>query len=279
MKVHRHWARETARVETSARSFEIACYGSSPTSLDEARREAAAVAARAADAIRSERPRTTYPYARGPLREELIEEIADGGRLQAAITRNGYGSLVLNAAGALFADIDYPASSRSLWTWLRGLFGGTTRNEDEAILERVHGVAEAHAGMGLRLYRTANGYRCLATHRLYEPGSAEAQALLEELGSDPLYIRLCRAQESFRARLTPKPWRCASRTPPSRYPFDSPEQEHRYREWQADYERSIRSYGTCAFIGSFGSALVHPEVARILELHDRVACRGEAPLA
>ncbi len=279
MKIHRHWARESARVETPERSFEIACYGGSPTRLDEARREAAAVAARTADAIRAGRPRGQYPYARGPLREELVEELVDGDRLQAAVTRNGYGSLVLNAAGALFADIDYAGSGVSLWERLRGLFTGRRADPDTAILERAHAVTERHPGMGLRLYRTAAGYRGLATHKVYEPDGAEAQALLEELGADRLYIRLCKGQQSFRARLTPKPWRCGSDAPPSRYPWDTPEQERRYRDWQADYERTIRGYSTCALIGTFGSGLVHPEVGRVLDLHDRIACHGDAPLA
>jgi hypothetical protein len=279
MKFNRHWARATAAVETPERSFEIECYGGSATSLDEARREAAAVAARTAEAIRAGKPRGDYPYARGPLREEVLDELTDGGRLQAVVTRNAYGATVLNAAGVLFADIDYPARSFSLWKWIRGLFGGAKEDPDEPILSRVHEYAQQNPSVGLRLYRTANGYRCLATHRLFEPGSPEAQALLEALGSDPLYIRLCRAQESFRARLTPKFWRCGSAGPPARYPWRSLEEERKYRDWQAAYERRIRDFSTCALIGSFGGPLVHGEVSRVLDLHDRLACNGDAPLA
>ena len=279
MKFYRHWARATATVETPKRNLEITCFGGSPTSLDDAKREAAAVAARVGDAIRAGKTRGDYPYARGPLREEVLEEVVEQDRTLAVVTRNAYGSMVLNAAGALFADIDYPAQQFSLWKWIRGVLGGSKEDKDAPILERVHDYAEQNSGVGLRLYRTANGYRCLATHRLFDPSSAEAQDLLEALGSDPLYIRLCRGQESFRARLTPKFWRCGGDRPPARYPWAGTEQERQYRQWQTDYEGTIRGFSTCALIGSFGSPLMHGEVRRVIDLHDRIACNGKAPLA
>ncbi|MAE96959.1 MAG: hypothetical protein CL910_20105 [Deltaproteobacteria bacterium] len=277
MKFFRHWARTTATVESPEGRFEITCYGGSETSLDDARREAAAVAERSATAIRAGKPRGDYPYARRPLREELLEELSEGGRVAAVTTRNAYGATVLNAAGALFADIDYP--ELPFWSRVRRLFSGSKESRDEPILSRVHTYAQQNPSVGLRLYRTAGGYRCLATHRTYEPGGAEAQGLLDALGSDPLYVRLCKAQESFRARLTPKFWRCGARRPPSRYPWSSLEEERAYRTWQADYEARIGGYATCALIGSFGSARIDREVQRVLDLHDRVACNGDAPLA
>lgn len=278
MKFHRHWASATARVETPDRNFEIVCYGGSATTLDDARAEAAAVAARAVDAIRSGKERGNYPYARGPLREEVLQQVLDGDRLQAVVTRNSYGSTVLNAAGVLFADIDYPPGP-SLWKVVRSWFGGPKADRDEIILARVHDYAESHPGVGFRLYRTANGYRCVATHRLYDPASDEASSLLEALGSDPLYVRLCRSQESFRARLSPKFWRCGASNPPPRYPWSRADGERRYREWQAGYEATCRSYSTCARIANFGSSMMDSEVRKILELHDEQACHGDAPLA
>ncbi|MCP3982745.1 MAG: hypothetical protein GY723_00055 [bacterium] len=277
MKFYRYWARSTATVETPERRFEIACFGGSETSLESARREAEAIAARAATAIRSGKPRGDYPYSRRPVREEFLEEISDGGRPQAVTTRNAYGATVLNSAGALFADIDYP--ERSFWSRLRGWFGGPKTGQDEPILARIDAYTQQHPRVGLRLYRTANGFRCLATHRVYEPGSRDATELLEALGSDPLYVRLCAAQQCFRARLTPKFWRCRAPRPPSRYPWASAEEERAYRAWQSDYEDRIRGYSTCAWVGSFGSPRIDREVQRILDLHDRVACNGDAPLA
>ncbi|MBW2240417.1 MAG: hypothetical protein JRH01_00390 [Deltaproteobacteria bacterium] len=277
MKFYRHWARATASVETPELRFEIACYGGSETSLEDARREAAAIASRAAAAIRSGKPRGEYPYSRGPVREELLDEISDGERLQAVTTRNAYGATVLNSAGALFADIDYPEVST--WSRFRSWFGGNKEGRDEAILTRVDAYTRQHPRAGLRLYRTANGFRCVATHRTYEPGSRDATELLEALGSDPLYVRLCTAQKCFRARLTPKFWRCSATRPPSRYPWASAEEERAYRMWQESYERQIRDYSTCALVGSFGSSRIDHEVGRILDLHDRIACNGDAPLA
>src|SRR5262249_25527086 len=45
--------------------------------------------------------------------EEVIEDI-DGGPMDAVVTRNYYGSLVLNAAHALFMDVDFAAPNPEL---------------------------------------------------------------------------------------------------------------------------------------------------------------------
>ncbi|HYR09724.1 MAG TPA: hypothetical protein VEQ60_18255, partial [Longimicrobium sp.] len=59
-----------------------------------------------------------YAYGDRPLREEVITEFAGGAAgaavdaPEAAITRNSYGALVLNAARAFFIDVDVDASDR-----------------------------------------------------------------------------------------------------------------------------------------------------------------------
>jgi hypothetical protein len=58
----------------------------------------------------------------------------------------------------------------------------------------------------------------LAVHDLFDPTSAITLAALRELGSDPKYVQLAKAQECFRARLTPKPWRCGVRQSSRVYP-------------------------------------------------------------
>jgi hypothetical protein len=99
--------------------------------------------------------------------------------------------------------------------------------------------------LGLRVYRTLAGLRCLVTNVPFEPASPEAQSILRELRSDPLYTRLCQAQECFRARLTPKPWRCSAPPPPSRYPWLNVSAETRYRQWEQDYESLTEHYTGC----------------------------------
>lgn len=59
------------------------------------------------------------------------------------------------------------------------------------------------------------GTVCLFAFMRPQPGIGSW--LLTDFGSDPLYIRLCRLQESFRARLTPQPWRCRLQSLPVRF--------------------------------------------------------------
>jgi hypothetical protein len=129
---------------------------------------------------------------------------------------------------------------------------------------------------GFRAYRTRAGLRLLATHAPVEPlASLET---MTQLGADPLYVKLCKAQQSFRARLTPKPWRCEMRAPDVRWPFENEKLAQRFEEWRAEYARKSRGYATCSLIRTLGSAQVHPEAAEVMRVHDRRAV-GALPLA
>ena len=272
MKFFRYWAAATAKPD--GLDHPVHCFGGSNTSLEEARQNAEAVARRTASAIVSGSPPVGYGYLDRPLREEVVEVVPPGEEPPAAvITRNGYGALVLNTARVLFADIDYEPPG-----CLVSLFSRGRAKDDAEILERIRDIA-AEGELGLRIYRTANGFRVMVTNREFEPNSEEAVDLLSMFGSDPMYIKLCRAQESFRARLTPKFWRCDIRRPPPRIPWENEAQEQAYRRWEAEYEKKCEPYTTCALIGSFGEEKVHSAVEPVIAIHDQYACRGDLPLA
>jgi hypothetical protein len=280
VKFFKYWATGTAEVGTDEKPWVLRCYGGSDNSIDDALRSASAIAERAAAALRTGDERGAYQYADRALREEVLEEFAADERNYAVITRNSYGSLVLNCADALFADIDYqpPTFLESL----KALFSGRRAAQaarDAPIIRRVGDIAKAHGDLGVRLYRTANGFRCLVTSATYEPRSNEAESLLRDFGSDQLYVRLCHTQECFRARLTPKFWRCGAPRPPARIPWTSDAEERAYREWEAKYERCATEFSTCALVGSFGNPRVVPAIAPVVEIHDRLACRGDLELA
>ncbi len=274
-------------------SSEISCWGWSDTSVDDARRQAEARAARLAQALQSGAPPDHYAYGDHPLREEIVERIPiDGRDDQALITRNNYGVLVLNTARAMFIDLDFPPRPRggALGALLRRLFGRPPDDPERQGIERIGAWAERQGNLSLRIYRTFAGLRCLVTNQLFDPAQPETIALLTAAGSDPLYVRLCRTQTCFRARLTPKPWRCGSIMPPTRYPWineeqirlgsSSADQESRYRQWQSAYEQSSRPYATCRFLQQLGPATVHPEIQLLLALHDKfTGAESERPLA
>ena len=101
---------------------------------------------------------------------------------------------------------------------------------------------------------------------------------MSELGADPLYVQLCKRQQSFRARLTPKPWRCGARPVPSRWPFATAAEEGHFKEWLADYQGKAKAFSACSFLRHLGNATTHSDAAAIVDLHDRRAV-GARPLA
>jgi len=217
--------------------------------------------------------RGEYDYAERPLREEILQVVDE----RAVLTRNRYGAVVLNAAGLLVLDVDLPPASG--FQRLGRLFGKRDPAED-ALAKLRDGLRAAAPASAFRLYRTAAGLRALAIDREFEPASDETRTLMERTGTDPAFARLCRVQKSFRARLTPKPWRCACPNPPGEHPRAEEKSRERFAAWCERYARAIEPHATCRFLESVGERAVRPELAPLIELHDRVTRCGEPlPLA
>jgi hypothetical protein len=103
---------------------------------------------------------------------------------------------------------------------------------------------------------------------------------LNEFRADPLYVRLCRMQESFRARLTPKPWRMGIRKPPVQFPFDTSAEQARFSEWEREYESESVKHATCAYQSAFGTGAALPEFEALIRLHDsKTKATSGLPLA
>ncbi|HSD10260.1 MAG TPA: hypothetical protein VLF14_04700 [Candidatus Binatia bacterium] len=279
MKFPRYWAKASAKATApDGRTLAFACWRGSDVSVDDARTSARMAAeVVAARAAQSGEPPRAYLYGERPMREEVVRELASGdGGLSAVVTRNSFGCLVLNTARVMFVDVDLPRS-RGLPAggWLARLLGrseqGASDGAEAQALARLDAWVRAHPEAGFRVYRTCAGLRYLGTNGVFEPASAGAEALFEALGCDPLYVRLCRAQQSFRARLTPKPWRCGVAKPPSRFPHESAEREEAFRRWLEGYEATSSRFATCAYVSTVGAAHVHREVEPILRSHDEAA--------
>ncbi len=173
----------------------------------------------------------------------------------------------------MFIDIDFPDSGSigSAVHNLGKLFGGKAPSPEQAYLAAIEQWAQQQPDWGIRVYRTFGGLRCLITNELFDPTQDSSLDVLRRLQSDPLYIRLCRAQESFRARLTPKPWRCNAARPPARYPFADQNQEQTYRRWEQGYRQATAAFSVCRLVKQLGKDETHPDVAPVLALHDQVA--------
>lgn len=280
MNIPRYWARATARVKHAGRTLELLAWGWSDDGAAGAERRAGERLRGLVERIaRGEPLPRHYGYGARPLREEILEELRADGGLLAVVTRNGYGSLVLNAARALFVDVDFPAPRGG--GLLSRLLGGAPRPEAaaEAAAARVREALAGRSG-GFRLYRTAAGLRVMGTGEAFDPRDPVTEALMSAMGADPAFVQLCRAQGTFRARLTPKPWRCGRRPPPGTHPREDPRVQRAFAEWRLGYEEACADRATCRFLETIGDRAVVPEVRPVLELHDRATRAGQAlPLA
>jgi hypothetical protein len=261
------------------------CWRWSNVSLADAQRLADEFVRKMAERIRASGwPTDRYGYGERPLREEVIGEFKDtAGNVTAVVTRNTQGCLVLNTANMLFVDIDFPQQKPI--GLLKKLFGKPepppSQHPLEArVLSQAESWAQAHPGWGWRVYRTRAGLRLLATHALFNAEAAETDAMFEQLGADPLYRRLCKAQKCFRARLTPKPWRCGLRQPRTRWPFLDEKSAARFKQWETRYTEACQDKATCALITTYGNPTAHAAIQPLLTLHDETTrANSSLPLA
>jgi len=190
-----------------------------------------------------------YAYLANRRAEALVDVLRSPAGESARITVNGYGAIVMNATTALFADVDTddlgpnPRAARPPASLLT--------------------VLAARPEVAMRAYRTRAGWRYLCTNRTFDPAGEDTRAFLAELGADARYVLLCRAQRSFRARLTPKPWRAGQRTIPvfpARAIAREDLQRHVDRTWK---------YATARFVERDGPDETLPELLDLVEYHDR----------
>lgn len=331
MLIPRYWSRAESTATTPAgKPVRFHVWRGSRTSPAEAQALADEAVGRVADRIRSgagfpER----YAYGDRPLREEVVGEFpaaATADAPDAAITRNAYGALVLNAARVFFIDVDVESADRpqgasstsrvptglptdpvaaarelvealplpgGVKSILGGLFGSkpsqpaappppppAPADPATAATDRLRQWINNHPDWRVRVYRTHSGLRYLVTHALFSPTDPEAQAAMAALGADAQYVRLCQVQKSFRARLTPKPWRIGVENPPATFPYDDAGEEAAMRAWEARYEAAGQGRATCRFVEEMGGGAEHPQVTPLRTLHDeRTRATSGLPLA
>jgi hypothetical protein len=280
MNFPKFWARGTVG--------DFSCWRWSFQSLAEAQSLAEQAARQLAERFRSgvRPPKGCGYYPDRPAREQILREISDGSGLTAVITRNSYGSEVLNTARVMFVDIDLPEPPRPKVGLFSVLFGkrrpdppADPKPENDA-LAQVEMWTSANYQWGWRAYRTRSGLRLLATQGTVEAVSKTTEEIFQALRADPLYRKLCKSQKCFRARLTPKPWRCGwDCGKPPRWPWDARE-EKRFHRWETEYKEASAEWATCEFVRQIGSTMVHPEVQSIIQLHDEATKVGSnLPLA
>jgi len=294
MKIARYWIRGEAEADGRGGKFRAIARGWSDESMEAARLKAVAIARRVAERIAGGGSGDRYPYGDRPLPEPLVREFS-GSELgssgttepvaagqwhssernedrsgpvplgRAIVTRNNYGALVLNTDRLMFVDVDRKTAPKT--GMLSSLFGKPKTPAQDPLIEGMNTVTRRHK-LAARLYETAAGYRLIITNAPFKPGSTDAEALLGEYNSDPLYVRLCRMQESFRARLTPKPWRCHFRPPPVEFPFETADARHKFENWEREYSSKAGAFATCRFVSELGSGSVDRGFKELIDYHD-----------
>ena len=289
MHIPRIWEKESVE-GVNADGFKVqACgWGWSEDDVAEARRRASESASRILQWLLGDRAGQEpgrYGYPDRLPREEIIKEYLDPqGQPVAFVSRNQYGALILNTRDLMFIDVDEPTPSSSKRKGLfASWFGGASAEDSTQVdntLNQIRETAVGHPDLAFRVYRTHSGYRLMVTNLLLEADSARAQQLLEDFQADPLYIRMCRNQQCFRARLTPKPWRCQIGMPPAKFPFADAAAKEAYRSWEQAYNRKVAGFSTCQLVDVIGDETVDSSRSDFLSLHDRLSnVDGDYPLA
>ncbi len=239
MKIYRYWAQEKVRIQFSKETKEIACWGGSFISQEDASQDALKKGAWVQKRIqKSTKDVEEYEAA---IREEILEEIEPS----AIVTRNRYGAKVLNVEKLMFLDIDHISFS------ILKIF--VQRDVKKEAIERIEKLAaiQKYSNLGFRIYETHKGIRAIVTGQTFEAKSPQAQAMMKEFGCDPLYIILCKKQNCFRARLTPKPYRIKMQKMKFIYPYN-PTTDNEREKWLSNYDHASKDYGTCRFIKYVG---------------------------
>lgn len=286
MKFPKYWAKgstefplDVRNPQTGQEGGSFSCWGWSDAGMEEAEKKGAERAA-AVEKIIRERGWADDKYSYGdsdrPFREEVLESWADGeGDPYAVVSVNSYGCRVLNTNSVMFVDVDLPEQGclALLKHMVKRLVGSGEPSPREALeeeaLAKLRGLAQSDPKFGVRVYRTSAGLRYLLTHVHADPASATTFRIMELLGADPLYVKLCERQECFRARLTPKPWRCGMQSAHKFFPWADEAAEQRFRRWEREYFEKSQSFASCHYVTRMGVDAVDSKIARVVEFHDK----------
>jgi hypothetical protein len=268
MRVFKYWniAETTVLINDTVKS--ISCFGGSNHSetdaLTDGHRRLEAVKRRIAGV-----EKTKGLDYEADIREEPLQWIGD----QDVITRNRYGAEVLNSTSCIFIDIDEPVFR--IWQ----IFSRIRSREEkkQAILEFVGRRLKKPDlnDFGVRVYETHSGIRLILEGKALDPRSKEAKNLLRSFHTDQVYSALCRKQNCYRARLTPKPYRIKMKPIRLLYPYEGKDR-YRIAEWIEEYDSRSQGFSTCRLVQTIRSHVASP----VVRYHDeKTKAQSSLPLA
>jgi len=290
VKVYAYWCQETRRIDRVA----ITTRAGSDVSVEDAKQKLdqrflyLAEMRRHADSLsEARREQIRAFFAEGATADEyqrpICEEVVKVLDEHNVITRNRYGALVLNSEDHVFLDIDFnaPVESPSIFSRLFLAIAYSGKASDDVArlrqkaLDRVQLTARmsAFSHLRYRIYETKLGLRVVVGGARIPPQSAYMDELCKAFAVDERYALLCRQQNCFRARLTPKPARLRLAYPAGvRFPYSAADAA-RMATWIQTYNERSAKYSVCRLVTECGGALSSP----ILDIHDKL-CKVDVAL-
>ena len=280
MKFYRHWIKCTRDVQlpdSNGRTIPMTVYGHSNISMKDAQTSGERLLNSFARRLVFHMFPWEYDTDGRPIREEVLHEISP----RNIVTRNRYGAEVLNSTQLVFIDIDgmLPAG-KGIFGQLVGLFTTSPPpGSPEDALARVARMA-AKAGYDrahIRVYKTKAGFRLMMLDRDIE-GKHSAE-LMAAFHADSTYAKLCRIQNCYRARLTPKPFRLHIRKCRFSYPETDETVLAKQIQWLEEYNARMKNFATCHYLGSI-NATYKTMADDTIRYHDeRTRAMTDLPLA
>ena len=280
MKFYRYWLRCTRDIASKGDTQSVqttVAYGYSDYSLEDARVCGERLLDTVEKRIAGSHSEWNYATEERPIREEILLQLTP----LDVVTRNRYGAEVLNSSRLVFIDIDGELpSSQSFFAWLAALLNtkDATSDPQQETFDRIARLAKkaGHEHTPMRIYRTKAGYRLLLDTPLAGKDSLE---LMKIFHADPLYTTLCRSQNCYRARLTPKPYRI--RIPKCRFDFpeDTTETLTFQQQWIAQYNAHSEPFAVCHYLGTLNGTEGQSADVVIRYHDDRTRAFSNLPLA
>ncbi len=145
---------------------------------------------------------------------------------------------------------------------------------------RTRTWCEAHPEWRVAVYETPAGARLLPLHATFDASDDATFAFMRYVEADALYVKMCRAQRCFRARVSPKPWRAGVaehfRTGGT-WPVRDPAKLAVRSAWVRRYETAARGFASCRYVETIGAGRSDPRVEAVRRLHDDL-CRATSGL-
>jgi len=277
------------------------------------------VLAKSGESVRLIDHKTDYNGQEGlPIREEVVERHGN-----TVITRNSYGALCLNTPDVVFADVDMPVSDSlkffapaylflvvvSAWallpdsivffilalivnyilanllsSWIVSLWDRLQPDPFELSLNEITAYAEKHPKWKMNVYRTPAGFRVLLLHDTFAADDARVYEFMTAIRSDPAYMSMCKSQQCFRARISPKPWRIGyhrlARSAGGVWPIPDRKLANR-KAWVEEYDRLSVEFASCHLVKTLGTGMSHRACEDVKKLHDDYSqsSREDLPMA